>query len=686
MDDETWSAIDTALRQGRRGLPGGSSLARLLAEERGVTQGANPESPVERLRAWEAEQFPTRRTRRRPAPRPRATTRLTIDLILSWADAHRSASGRWPRLDSGPVRDHPELNWMQVNRALSQGYRGLPGATTLADLLQEQRGVRNKQNLPRLDVEQILAWADAHRHATGEYPHIQSGPLRNAPGETWAAIQAALSKGLRGLPGGSSLAQFLAERRAYRGPLSVERILAWADAHHAATGRWPTSWSSGPVRGAPGETWPTLDDALRLGRRGLPGGSTLAQFLAEHRRAPNIYTEPPLTAGQILAWADAHRAATGRWPSPLSGPVRHAEGEHWGSIDTALREGYRGVPGGQSLGRLIRAHAGPDVYRTRPGLTVEQVLAWADAHREATGEWPVEDSGPLRSAPGETWKAISGALSRGDRGLPAGSSLAQLLAQHRGARNPKDLPRLTIEQVLAWADAHRAATGRWPSSSSGPVAEGSEETWAVVNMALYNGHRGLPGGSSLARLLAEHRPVRPRRLSLRKIRTWARAHREATGRWPDAHGGPVAGVPDETWSAVDAALKFGRRGLPGGSSLTALFRRSLDPAARGSRPGLTVDQVLAWANAHRAAIGRWPTAASGPVNGVPGEKWVNLEAALRLGRRSLPRDTNLSRLIAEHREAPAPPAAATRSPGGPNAPADRAAGRHADESQPPSRP
>src|SRR5262249_35706917 len=137
---------------------------------------------------------------------------------LSWADAHHAATGRWPRTDSGPMRDRPELNWMQVNRALSQGGRGLPGGTTLADLLQERRGVRNKQNLPRLDVEQILTWADAHREATGEYPHGRSGPVRDAPGETWNAIHSALAKGLRGLPGGSSLAQLLAECREHRGP------------------------------------------------------------------------------------------------------------------------------------------------------------------------------------------------------------------------------------------------------------------------------------------------------------------------------------------------------------------------------------------------------------------------------------------------------------------------------------
>ncbi len=110
-------------------------------------------------------------------------------------------------------------------------------------------------------------------------------------------------------------------------------------------------------------------------------------------------------------------------------------------------------------------------------------------------------------------------------------------------------------------------------------------------------------------------------------------------------------MTDEIWAAVDAALKFGRRGLPGGSSLTALFGRSLDPAARGKRPELTVERVLAWADAHRAATGRWPTLASGQVHGEPGEKWVNLDMALRHGRRGLPGGTNLSRLIAEHRGA-----------------------------------
>src|SRR5689334_24795415 len=46
-------------------------------------------------------------------------------------------------------------------------------------------------------------------------------------------------------------------------------ILAWADAHHAAEGEWPIK-RSGPVRGAPGESWVTIRRLLKDGGRGLP--------------------------------------------------------------------------------------------------------------------------------------------------------------------------------------------------------------------------------------------------------------------------------------------------------------------------------------------------------------------------------------------------------------------------------
>jgi hypothetical protein len=66
-------------------------------------------------------------------------------------------------------------------------------------------------------------------------------------------------------------------------------------------------------------------------------------------------------------------------------------------------------------------------------------------------------------------------------------------------------PALTLEQILAWADAHLARTGKWPHRDSGLVLEAPGETWGRVHAALWQGCRGLPGGDSLAKLLDRHR-------------------------------------------------------------------------------------------------------------------------------------------------------------------------------------
>jgi hypothetical protein len=210
---------------------------------------------------------------------------------------------------------------------------------------------------------------------------------------------------------------------------------------------------------------------------------------------------PPLTVEQVLAWADEHHARTGEWPVQRSGPVAAASGESWGSIETALYRGRRGLPGEDSLARLLARERGATDGRTRTPLSVEQILAWADEHRARTSQLPYYGSGRVAAAPGETWGAIDAALKKGCRGLPEGDSLARLLARERGACNSRNRLRLTAEQILAWAVAHRRRTGEWPGVLSGPIPEAQGEDWRAVNMALYKGHRGLPGGDSLARLL-----------------------------------------------------------------------------------------------------------------------------------------------------------------------------------------
>ena len=84
----------------------------------------------------------------------------------------------------------------------------------------------------------------------------------------------------------------------------------------------------------------------------------------------------------------------------------------------------------------------------------------------------------------------------------------------RTVEQTTDNPPLSVEQILTWMDAHKTTKGDWPNQNSGPVI-GTAETWMGINSALRIGCRGLPGGSSLAKLLAEHRGVRDRRSTRR---------------------------------------------------------------------------------------------------------------------------------------------------------------------------
>jgi hypothetical protein len=102
-------------------------------------------------------------------------------------------------------------------------------------------------------------------------------------------------------------------------------------------------------------------------------------------------------------------------------------------IDVTLYQDFpaqslAGVPSASSLDRIAAC---------KPDLTVAQILAWADDHKRRMGRWPRHSSGRVKP-PDETWLAINMALTRGNCGLPGGSSLAKVLDRHRGVRNLKD--------------------------------------------------------------------------------------------------------------------------------------------------------------------------------------------------------------------------------------------------------
>jgi superfamily II DNA or RNA helicase len=308
---------------------------------------------------------------------------------------------------------------------------------------------RLRDAMPRpLTEEQILAWADAHHERTGEWPKVVTEPIANFPDETWRAIDAALRHGMRGLPGQSSLPQLLAAKRGVPNPanlpqLTEAQILAWADSYHEKEKCWPNI-NSGLVLADSDETWKSIDNMLRIGLRGLPGGSSLAKLLADQRQFRNIQDLAALTTQQVLDWCDRYHEVTDEWPRENSGAVPDATGETWLNVSQALRLGLRGLPGGSSLGKLLAEKRGVRNNFNVPPLFEDQIVKWADEHHARTGDWPNENSGAIEGTQGETWKRIKYALQQGNRGLDGNSSLAQLLAENRGVRNHLELPKFGL--------------------------------------------------------------------------------------------------------------------------------------------------------------------------------------------------------------------------------------------------
>src|SRR5262245_12218054 len=90
--------------------------------------------------------------------------------------------------------------------------------------------------------------------------------------------------------------------------------------------------------------------------------------------------------------------------------------------------------------------------------TVEQILSFADSHFRRTGSWPIAEPTPVPEVPGKTWWYIDQRLRRLGLG-PERSSLCRLLAAERGVVSRQHQPPLCFDQILAWADEHKARTG-----------------------------------------------------------------------------------------------------------------------------------------------------------------------------------------------------------------------------------
>lgn len=290
--------------------------------------------------------------------------------------------------------------------------------------------------------------------------------------------------------------------------------------------------------------------------------------------------------------------------------------------------------------------------RRKPDFTIELILAWADDHKQRTGKWPAIRCGRVLANLNESWFNIDKCLRGGFRGLPGGNSLTNLLVTERGHRNRHCPPDLTEDLVAEWATDHRRRTGDWPTQNSGSVEGHHGEVWHNIDHALIAGHRSLPGGDSLAKLLARRFGARNRaespHLTEDEIVVWAQEHRQRLGTWPTITSGPIGLSPDDTWAAVDNALRDGLRGITGGSTLAKLLADKCGKRNHMDVPPLVVEEILNWARDHQVRTGKLPTQDSGPVLAAPGETWCGINNALKKGRRKISGGDSLAVLLTRH--------------------------------------
>jgi hypothetical protein len=184
--DENWHAIDGALRDGDRTLPGGSSLYQ-LRKAHGLIE--KPDLTVKKIKRWirlyneyyEGKKWPSSKS------------------PIIW---DKDAEGKWIKVESE--------NWRAIETALIRGRRGLPEGLSIAQLKKE---VQEEMNISEWSREKIIRWIGIFISLNGRWPIQQDSEVLDygkkgeyvKTGKKWPAVNRALIEGRPDMPGGSSL-------------------------------------------------------------------------------------------------------------------------------------------------------------------------------------------------------------------------------------------------------------------------------------------------------------------------------------------------------------------------------------------------------------------------------------------------------------------------------------------------
>jgi hypothetical protein len=361
---------------------------------------------------------------------------------------------------------------------------------------------------------------------------------------------------------------------------------------------------------------------------------------------------PELTVEMIKRWVRAFHTEQGEYPTYSSGKIAGTNGETWGGVHSALKVGYRSLPGGSSLASFLENEFGQRNVKRLPDFTRDQLRGWIFEFFTKLNQYPTAESGEIPGADGDTWRTVNLALWKGYRGFPGGSSLAKFISEEFGVRNRGNLSRLTVDGIRQWVTEWFDRTGNYPKRNDGEIPGTNGETWAAVSDNLACGSRGLPGGSSLPRFLEQEFGVRnrlnPPELTLARIAELITAWRETTGEFPTTKSGAIPGLNGTTWGIVDKALRRGSRGLPGGSSLPQILEQQFNARNVENLPLFTHEQIRSWIIEYHQETGKYPVVLAGEIPGSDGETWRIVDRALCRGQRGLPGGSSLFKFIEEN--------------------------------------
>jgi hypothetical protein len=560
--------------------------------DRTYSQRGDPVRVISGFTGEDAVDVIGRLTRKRRTMGPN----LSEDEILAAATAFIKVIGRAPHSKDGDASKYfkrPE-SWVKVDEALRRGLRGLKGGRTLLMFLVEH-GLRARpqkfggENRGRVNRHTVITGMKAFMFDHGTIPKTNMDEPMHYLGfeTTWRTLNLAMAQGrIEGVPEGYGLKKLAAEEGLLHPPKmpTETEITAALQAHLNRAGCLPHLGDSTFPDLPRGylDTWSKVFS--RWGRKRLGRGETSGEFLVRHgfqtpkEPRPVVHLPPPteITESAMLGHLLKVKKAVDRYTQISGwrpGVVFTLDGVDMTCqrIDTLLRNGGNGLPGGDSLEAFALRH--------HLNRTEESIALAMDRSRVRTGLWPSslsEDASKDFGWP-ESWSLVDCWLRN------RGSSVRKFRESRFGigqlSKNSAAISESPLDdaKILAAADAYADDHGGLPTDKSGDASKyfGFQITWAQVQSAIRLGYRGLPGGDTFSRFLARHRLdrlsytrgrlINRRPLSETSLLAAVDAFQSEHGRCPRQKDGDASKFfgQQETWAGVIAAHGLGGRGLRG---------------------------------------------------------------------------------------------------------------------------